>query len=123
MQVTDSASELAAERHLGVLHHHLEQDSVYSPCCIPVQRHLHFCYILTQKVRTTQRFPSVMDKLVKLDRNSLIMGHEDMHGELIERKVHVLIPGIPSVLQAGEDVVQKIPEVNSQPHESKTEFC
>lgn len=65
----------------------------------------------------------MLDKLVKLDRNSLVMGHEDMHGELTERKVHMLIPGIPSVLQAGEDIVPKIPEVNSQPHESKTEFC
>lgn len=121
MQVT--ASELAAERHLGALHHHLEQESVHSPCCIPVQRHFHLCYILTQKVRAAQHFPLMLDKLVKLDRNSLVMGHEDMDGKLMERKVHVLIPGIPSVLQAGEDIVQKTLEVNSQLRESKIEFC
>lgn len=53
-------------------------------------------------------FPLVLDKTVKLKgRNLLVRAHKDMEGKLKDRKAHMLIPKIPSVVQAREDSRQK----------------
>ena len=64
----------------------------------------------------------MLDEPVKLKgRNLLVMGHKDTEGKLNDRKVHMLIPETPSVLQAREGIGQITLEMTHQPHDgSKT---
>lgn len=71
------------------------------------------CYTSAEKVRTAYRCPLVLDEFVKLKcRDLMVMGREDIAGELMDREGNELIPGTLSDPQAGEGAAQKMLEGN-----------